>query len=183
MSLLIRNIPAHAGKTSPCSTQLPRRREHPRARGENSMPMDLALAVAGTSPRTRGKHTIAAIAEKQGGNIPAHAGKTQSADSTQTPSEEHPRARGENTPPTPQSPRPTGTSPRTRGKRGCHQGAAPGMRNIPAHAGKTTRIQRCYQTKQEHPRARGENLNTQVTVLDARGTSPRTRGKHVRAMR
>ena len=50
-------------------------------------------------------------------------------------------------------------------------------RNIPAHAGKTGDVQVWDISRQEHPRARGENPPGTLTGLFSTGTSPRTRGK------
>jgi len=73
------------------------------------------------------------------GNIPAHAGKTMPRTTSGRITQEHPRARGENTLALPEKNCPQGTSPRTRGKQA--ENIAKGGRdgNIPAHAGKTQR--------------------------------------------
>ena len=72
----VRNIPAHAGKTLPILVLSRFIWEHPRARGENRVPVILILMRCGTSPRTRGK--LVNGKREIGGtrNIPAHAGKT-----------------------------------------------------------------------------------------------------------
>ena len=92
-----RNIPAHAGKTGTRGSRGHRKREHPRARGENYLDQYMSLAQAGTSPRTRGKLNRPGGLVKVSRNIPAHAGKT-------VPSNLPVRTAA-------------GTSPRTRGKR------------------------------------------------------------------
>ena len=112
-----RNIPAHAGKT--CCTQ------------------HVGCGWPGTSPRTRGKLSCTLRGRDWERNIPAHAGKTITVVTPDGEFEEHPRARGENSPKTPTSPHGTGTSPRTRGKLGDAISWAWNNRNIPAHAGKT----------------------------------------------
>ena len=71
-----RNIPAHAGKTLPCSPSPDILSEHPRARGENQVRVDGHAVGHGTSPRTRGKRPIWCRPTEAGRNIPAHAGKT-----------------------------------------------------------------------------------------------------------
>ena len=112
-----RNIPAHAGKTKQPFPVPRRRAEHPRARGENYPPLHNPDAGGGTSPRTRGKPNLKGLLQRNGRNIPAHAGKTQISRSKGGKGTEHPRARGENQ-----------ARPRARQRRN---------RNIPAHAGKT----------------------------------------------
>ena len=173
--------------------------EHPRARGENSARQNPNGAVSGTSPRTRRKldgialvpdllRNIPAYAGKRCGlhsrgpgvgNIPAHAGKTQSPRPYRHPSKEHPRARGENLTDFAARSGETGTSPRTRGKHSVGLALAKRLRNIPAHAGKTTRRGGCLATCGEHPRARGENRTYLLLGDEPAGTSPRARGKHV----
>ena len=154
-----RNIPAHAGKTADwgaAGTPLP---EHPRARGENIFRQFSRPKSAGTSPRTRGKRCSVPPRRSRRRNIPAHAGKTATNPTIGYGKTEHPRARGENFPRKSSRFRYFGTSPRTRGKlQGLSNLIGP-LRNIPAHAGKTSLRHRCSRT--------------------SRGTSPRTRGKHL----
>ena len=112
---------------------------------------------AGTSPRTRGK-----LSSSPGGafafrNIPAHAGKTEHANTGGASEQEHPRARGENCGLDFGAGASLGTSPRTRGKHPGAPAAAGLKRNIPAHAGKT--------------------LVERLRKALGGGTSPRTRGK------
>ena len=154
---LIRNIPAHAGKTGGSGDTCCGCSEHPRARGENSDWGSIPIIYGGTSPRTRGKHLIGLVHQGFDLNIPAHAGKTP--------------------PVKPPLATPVGTSPRTRGKPlptvSFH--TPPG--NIPAHAGKTASWTRPVPAMGEHPRARGENSSTLQWFWATMGTSPRTRGK------
>ena len=53
-----RNIPAHAGKTSPPRGTIAHYWEHPRARGENLDNANYSNVKEGTSPRTRGKQIL-----------------------------------------------------------------------------------------------------------------------------
>ena len=133
----IRNIPAHAGKTtsvvSPFNTYL----EHPRARGENCCDVYVVDAVGGTSPRTRGKRLMTSQRNGSSRNIPAHAGKTKFQLWQHRTMKEHPRARGENAIFKSRSDLSLGTSPRTRGKLCAVPCCLSHHRNIPAHAGKT----------------------------------------------
>ena len=71
----------------------------------------------------------------------------------------------------------TGTSPRTRGKPELTDITQTGMRNIPAHAGKTMPYEPLIPSPEEHPRARGENSFVAAYRAGLVGTSPRTRGK------
>ena len=154
--------------------------EHPRARGENTAQCPPALAEKGTSPRTRGKQLVGGERRNRGGNIPAHAGKTEEQSDEAAGDEEHPRARGENEVGKGWSETITGTSPRTRGKQLTDRLEAVRERNIPAHAGKTPRSGLMWCLAREHPRARGENRYVSCNRRPNGGTSPRTRGKRLR---
>ena len=109
--------------------------------------------------------------------IPAHAGKTCQDQRGLLVRPAHPRSRGEND----RQPRITraeeGSSPLTRGK---HQHwPDPDLRHrlIPAHAGKTTPSPSPPRQERAHPRSRGENGSGAASRMDARGSSPLTRGK------
>jgi len=73
---VMRNIPAHAGKTHSTKLVRPPNLEHPRARGENRDQVRSLHLQLGTSPRTRGKHLCRTGKLNRPRNIPAHAGKT-----------------------------------------------------------------------------------------------------------
>ena len=112
-----RLIPAHAGKT-----RCPPGRDracpaHPRSRGENSARRRRFARAAGSSPLTRGKHTVADIRVTRSRLIPAHAGKTAGAYRTWLPHGAHPRSRGENYAGQMLNTWHMGSSPLTRGKR------------------------------------------------------------------
>ena len=131
-------IPAHAGKTCLACTERSGAGAHPRSRGENVRFAAVPWAFVGSSPLTRGKLDRRGGFKGLAGLIPAHAGKTGSTRGGRVPMRAHPRSRGEN------SSSPSwrvvlrGSSPLTRGKRGCVPDLAPGDGLIPAHAGKTT---------------------------------------------
>ena len=133
-----RNIPAHAGKTGVAWGHCRPLPEHPRARGENLYIASRIQSSPGTSPRTRGKLQRIQEGGPAAGNIPAHAGKTHATQQKCWFSTEHPRARGENVTEKQRNSEMRGTSPRTRGKRFGGVGGGGGVRNIPAHAGKTS---------------------------------------------
>ena len=73
---LLRNIPAHAGKTFAYDQKGVAETEHPRARGENYCLNHHHPSLSGTSPRTRGKRVEYERRLINLRNIPAHAGKT-----------------------------------------------------------------------------------------------------------
>ena len=172
-----RNIPAHAGKTGKLFEWIRCRREHPRARGENTHSVWVLRINPGTSPRTRGTLGKCLGMGCSTRNIPAHAGKTMPPGRERPFRPEHPRARGENNQSRLVWKILAGTSPRTRGKPWLAQVVAGRLRNIPAHAGKTPMMSLKTPAPVDHPRARGENGQCCVSSMTPRGTSPRTRGK------
>ena len=132
----------------------------------------------GSSPLTRGKRSICAIAIARCGLIPAHAGKTSRRSRLDPRRPAHPRSRGENFTPSGAVNRIVGSSPLTRGKlesSALRQGAR-GL--IPAHAGKTKPPLTPAPTTQAHPRSRGENNGCIAVDTPRVGSSPLTRGKH-----
>ena len=115
--VILRLIPAHAGKT-----HFRRRNErghwaHPRSRGENAAYFWMSLYVVGSSPLTRGKRHSPYCRRPPGRLIPAHAGKTASPTRRSPPTAAHPRSRGENSQAKTIPARGPGSSPLTRGKR------------------------------------------------------------------
>ena len=114
----------------------------------------------GTSPRTRGKQLYFQGKSKCERNIPAHAGKTGRVWGDGSTDGEHPRARGENAEELRLEEERMGTSPRTRGKLRLWREERRKKRNIPAHAGKTPSSILEAVNREEHPRARGENVHS-----------------------
>ena len=90
-------IPAHAGKTTAAGADPPRRRAHPRSRGENTRTSNPSRVHAGSSPLTRGKLPQCSMSCSFSGLIPAHAGKTLACAWLACWCGAHPRSRGENT--------------------------------------------------------------------------------------
>ena len=190
-------IPAHAGKPIADSQASQARTAHPRSRGEN-LAEDRGLGDSlGSSPLTRGKLLLDANAAYQDRLIPAHAGKTRRHPSPKCPRQAHPRSRGENIQTTVQTVAGWGSSPLTRGKQDRprqHRGSSPLTRGkhrldisrgereglIPAHAGKTAAMARAAPSSEAHPRSRGENCCMARLMFSAPGSSPLTRGKHLK---
>ena len=77
--ILRRLIPAHAGKTSCRRRRCRPRPAHPRSRGENSEIRNPSVWRGGSSPLTRGKLRRGGYRRCPTGLIPAHAGKTRTA--------------------------------------------------------------------------------------------------------
>ena len=135
-------------------------------------------ADEGSSPLTRGKPVGATRVRDGRRLIPAHAGKTQTADQQRRGLRAHPRSRGENPHAVIGILKLTGSSPLTRGKRGHGDDLAEAPRLIPAHAGKTALTTSCAPSCRAHPRSRGENSVGDAVERIGIGSSPLTRGKH-----
>ena len=170
-------IPAHAGKTHSGSPPARQRRAHPRSRGENCGTRPGRLGGPGSSPLTRGKPAGAAPADRRWGLIPAHAGKTLLFYDFFPRILAHPRSRGENWEGCHASPRASGSSPLTRGKRSASHHGVSVYGLIPAHAGKTHSPTAYLPIFKAHPRSRGENNIMTVISGALTGSSPLTRGK------
>ena len=170
-------IPAHAGKTLIRGEYLPNGGAHPRACGENVSMVCVFGFVVGSSPRMRGKPELSAQVMHLCRLIPAHAGKTLRRAGWGILRGAHPRACGEN-PQLDQLPEGfEGSSPRMRGKPHSRSGLSRPSRLIPAHAGKTTRLDLEPTTARAHPRACGENMEALRPLAEGAGSSPRMRGK------
>ena len=170
-------IPAHAGKTPCRGEQRHERGAHPRSRGENPKTRSNSLLDPGSSPLTRGKRRQLAGDDCRRRLIPAHAGKTHTVAPNSQPSRAHPRSRGENVFINDPGREREGSSPLTRGKRGEDRFALPGLRLIPAHAGKTPLRLIPSGAPRAHPRSRGENHFEYAAPETIKGSSPLTRGK------
>ena len=172
-----RNIPAHTGKTTRAGWAAWGCSEHPRPHGENRLRGLGQRLRHGTSPPTRGKRCPPQSRHQTGRNIPAHTGKTTGEHGRCARAAEHPRPHGENVLPKLTECYLRGTSPPTRGKRQPDQRGGGGLRNIPAHTGKTRASHRWTSAWKEHPRPHGENDRYRCDNGCDAGTSPPTRGK------
>ena len=172
-----RLIPAHAGKTADTHRRCEYQAAHPRSRGENYQYHHDWYQPSGSSPLTRGKPARRGLEGMVRRLIPAHAGKTTVAALALHGNAAHPRSRGENGGARKYDRGGWGSSPLTRGKRGCRERSLVGLRLIPAHAGKTGCQEGRKPTGAAHPRSRGENaMSVSITAL-LNGSSPLTRGK------
>ena len=175
-------IPAHAGKTFHLFGFDSTHWAHPRSRGENTGDASACRPQVGSSPLTRGKRVASPRTHGRSGLIPAHAGKTRGKWDWRPSWRAHPRSRGENKADDAVAVCELGSSPLTRGKRPVVCGGAWRLGLIPAHAGKTpTSIPVSWHTW-AHPRSRGENHHLTACAAKYPGSSPLTRGKHLRVV-
>ena len=171
-------IPAHAGKTPTGRQSTGEPGAHPRSRGENISSRDRGTSSKGSSPLTRGKRRTLRGHQPGPRLIPAHAGKTYSAELYTFVTRAHPRSRGENTRRHHAVVQEAGSSPLTRGKLPDVDSLGPHLGLIPAHAGKTACCSVAWTRRRAHPRSRGENLVRPGRRPAHAGSSPLTRGKH-----
>ena len=92
----LRIIPAHAGQTACATCRASDRTDHPRACGANSSAVSKVSAMAGSSPRMRGKRRERHEQRHRRRIIPAHAGQTRPQPPRHPVSTDHPRACGAN---------------------------------------------------------------------------------------
>ena len=170
-------IPAHAGKTSAVCCATVSVEAHPRSRGENHSHGVLEAEAQGSSPLTRGKRGAVDGGRDGLRLIPAHAGKTQATRRRHQRPRAHPRSRGENSVPFLTRIMDGGSSPLTRGKRTEVHEPPRRAGLIPAHAGKTPRLDPTSCSRRAHPRSRGENEVVHEVHPRVQGSSPLTRGK------
>jgi len=154
--LTTRFIPAHAGNRPAARMRHTTTSVHPRARGEQFLVAELALQIAGSSPRTRGTGRRRALSRCAGRFIPAHAGNSLLRGAPGAHLPVHPRARGEQEPVFTPGQCWYGSSPRTRGTELQGRGAVHYHRFIPAHAGNRAAAWPAPSGSTVHPRARGE---------------------------
>ena len=90
-----RITPAHAGNTQPVPCPCHCDRDHPRTRGEYSIPISDMTKAQGSPPHTRGILAIFQIYRCFFGITPAHAGNTLFYSFCKLKYWDHPRTRGE----------------------------------------------------------------------------------------
>ena len=134
--------------------------DHPRIRGEHSDRGYPGCGGCGSSPHTRGARA-------------AHLRADRCVS-------DHPRIRGEHHREGSGINMDLGSSPHTRGAPvGAGRALAPGG-IIPAYAGSTGGVSLRVAFLSDHPRIRGEHRNASSRASQAAGSSPHTRGAHLR---
>ena len=152
-------IPACAGSSSRSRPRGTGSWDHPRACGEQALRFFTTLISSGSSPRVRGAALDGEGLAPRLGIIPAYAGSSAGLSSSCPARWDHPRACGEQRPPSWAPLRPAGSSPRMRG---ADQGRVRQPRRvgiIPAHAGSRWRWTSRTAPSRDHPRACGEQVS------------------------
>ena len=169
-------IPAYAGSTIMRSFLPGGAADHPRIRGEHGLWRDGRRRHRGSSPHTRGAHPPPSTRYPSWRIIPAYAGSTIRAVAPGTVGQDHPRIRGEHVLLQGDRGAGGGSSPHTRGARFRPSRAHRSVRIIPAYAGSTISDTTRRAISRDHPRIRGEHLNSGAAHRVAQGSSPHTRG-------
>ena len=171
-----RSIPAWAGKPGSGRFLRGDAKVHPRVGGETRPRSRPPLEIGGPSPRGRGNRGHSAPDVRDGGSIPAWAGKPTICSSRCSPKSVHPRVGGE-TRCRPEMPtREKGPSPRGRGNRRRRERESKLGRSIPAWAGKPPTRSTSGTRIEVHPRVGGETLSFRSAIHLQAGPSPRGRG-------
>ena len=155
-----RFIPAYAGNSSTATSSRCGSTVHPRLRGE------LQQCSEHSFPSMR--------------FIPAYAGNSQDLFPRITCSTVHPRLRGELSQISPAKSISFGSSPLTRGTRVFLLPKEKELRFIPAYAGNSSFTPEKYRRPSVHPRLRGELILFCQKKPKTDGSSPLTRGTHLK---
>ena len=155
-------IPADAGSTVGLDLKLPDAQDHPRGCGEHQHVYGFDAVHQGSSPRMRGAPRC--IRGQQSGRriIPADAGSTLPCGMAKS--------------------NVAGSSPRMRGARKGRAEMSGPFGIIPADAGSTTPRSAQAPPLWDHPRGCGEHCSDPPSSPDARGSSPRMRGAHLKIL-
>ena len=170
------SIPAHAGKPRDWRVRVFQWEVYPRPRGEALLRSASRTPLRGLSPPTRGSRVRTGLGARNGGSIPAHAGKPVSSSRPDAPRQVYPRPRGEAPDERYLVVDHEGLSPPTRGSRTRGHCDLRRWRSIPAHAGKPEPPAVMGGGETVYPRPRGEaNARASPHPLPP-GLSPPTRG-------
>ena len=171
------SIPAWAGETCECAAACAPIRVYPRVGGGNSRRRKSLSAMAGLSPRGRGKLPKKALAGTSGGSIPAWAGETCKEGHSLAHKRVYPRVGGGNGRDGAQSGIRRGLSPRGRGKPEYGGDILLLCGSIPAWAGETYSRREGRRLAPVYPRVGGGNAVSEAETALTAGLSPRGRGK------
>ncbi len=172
-------IPARAGSSCLCRRHHTRRRDHPRACGEQLRALNKQLYSQGSSPRVRGAAAQTARTCPALGIIPARAGSSLLFFWSHYALRDHPRACGEQFSIRVNAPAQSGSSPRVRGAAQPAWISPWRLGIIPARAGSSTTVARTSTLSRDHPRACGEQSASSLPRPASQGSSPRVRGADI----
>ena len=134
--------------------------DHPRIRGEHLQDNMPPSQTTGSSPHTRGARSPACASAPRVWIIPAYAGSTPGEPKASTVNVDHPRIRGEHISSFLGGVVAGGSSPHTRGAPFQFSFLSLGGWIIPAYAGSTRMLGNDTPLPGDHPRIRGEHIQT-----------------------
>ena len=136
----------------------------------------MSRSRGGSSPLSRGIPQMMSLMGSADGIIPALAGNTTGSKTPEIINGDHPRSRGEYQSSGPSAPQSRGSSPLSRGipPTSCPQ--LPPVRIIPALAGNTKASAPAVHIRSDHPRSRGEYVDSLPPDVFTPGSSPLSRG-------
>ena len=130
----------------------------------------------GSPPPTRGTLVVKYSRVSQGGITPAYAGNTDDDRGYDNPVRDHPRLRGEHRTTVHPVHLYPGSPPPTRGTPDYNSYVELNNRITPAYAGNTSVCSPNFISGADHPRLRGEHVESQDIVNGRIGSPPPTRG-------
>ena len=172
----LRITPAHAGNRIAVETVRPAFQDHPRACGEQMLRILPCLRRLGSPPRMRGTVCPMSSRRNTARITPAHAGNSAVQLYPLEACADHPRACGEQFSLLPVLLPVLGSPPRMRGTDRRNWRSYRLGRITPAHAGNRTWKRRNALSRQDHPRACGEQLWLCKNQDCLPGSPPRMRG-------
>ncbi len=172
-----RTIPTRVGRTEGLTVFVFVFRDHPHARGENSLLSFCRLGLSGPSPRAWGELFSRPRSARYRRTIPTRVGRTASHTASAQALADHPHARGENHFRVHIHFRSSGPSPRAWGEQITVLRDREARRTIPTRVGRTVAPMRHRTNSADHPHARGENFASASTSSNLSGPSPRAWGE------
>ena len=172
----MRTTPARAGITRTRDPPPYRGPDHPRSRGDHNGWHPHMNALVGPPPLARGSRAEAGAGDGVHRTTPARAGITCWSPTTSPQLPDHPRSRGDHTPPSTPRSAPTGPPPLARGSRVEDRGALAQNRTTPARAGITSGCRWRWPPTADHPRSRGDHCPARPGEARDDGPPPLARG-------
>ncbi len=177
-----RITPAYAGTTVGVPAGRGGGGDHPRLRGDHYMNANAFVSVTGSPPLTRGPRPDRYRKPPGTGITPAYAGTTTEPGTRPWATEDHPRLRGDHSPPAITGSALSGSPPLTRGPHGMITAYRAIDRITPAYAGTTHVRPKITETVQDHPRLRGDHRCDDIMTATLEGSPPLTRGPRGRCV-
>ena len=172
----VRITPACAGSRPPAASTHRHPRDHPRVRGEQSVPGFGEEPVRGSPPRARGAGTDSRRRRGAGGITPACAGSSPLLLLPCEVSRDHPRVRGEQSACPHRLRTSEGSPPRARGAGSQRRRRCSPSGITPACAGSRRPARYWLPAMRDHPRVRGEQRLNATGSAELEGSPPRARG-------